>query len=40
MIKGWNGKFKITGDKKLMNIAYNYGLGNKNSQEFGMPEEE
>lgn len=40
IIKGWNGKFEIEGDKKLVNIAYNYGLGSKNSQGFGMIEEE
>lgn len=39
IIKGWNGRFKIVGDKQLINIAYNYGLGSKNSQGFGMIEE-
>ncbi|WP_343249685.1 CRISPR-associated endoribonuclease Cas6 [Diplocloster hominis] len=35
VIKGWNGKFLISGSKELMDMAVNAGLGSKNSQGFG-----
>jgi len=35
-VKGWIGKFKIGGDKRLLKIALDAGLGAKNSQGFGM----
>lgn len=35
VIKGWNGEFIIIGSKEMLNIAYNTGLGAKNSQGFG-----
>lgn len=35
VIKGWNGIFKISGSDELINIAYDTGLGSKNSQGFG-----
>ncbi|WP_416175482.1 CRISPR-associated endoribonuclease Cas6 [Clostridium sp.] len=35
IIKGWDGEFLIQGSKELMNIAYNAGIGSKNSQGFG-----
>ncbi|MFX0548653.1 CRISPR-associated endoribonuclease Cas6 [Hathewaya histolytica] len=34
-IKGWNGEFKIKGSKELINLAFNSGIGSKNSQGFG-----
>jgi CRISPR-associated endoribonuclease Cas6 len=39
IIRGWSGIFELKGHKDLMNIAYHYGLGSKNSQGFGMIEE-
>ncbi len=36
MIKGWNGKFRLTGDKKMLELALSAGLGAKNSQGFGL----
>ncbi|WP_058485134.1 CRISPR-associated endoribonuclease Cas6 [Defluviitalea phaphyphila] len=38
IIKGWMGTFELKGDIELIKIAYNYGLGSKNSQGFGMIE--
>lgn len=35
IIKGWRGRFHIKGSKELMNLAYNTGIGSKNSQGFG-----
>lgn len=35
VIKGWSGYFEIKGSPELMKIAYNAGLGSKNSQGFG-----
>ncbi|HAZ37393.1 MAG TPA: CRISPR-associated endoribonuclease Cas6 [Clostridiaceae bacterium] len=35
VIKGWTGEFEIDGAKKLLNLAYDTGLGSKNSQGFG-----
>lgn len=35
VIKGWLGIYKIRGDRRLMKIAYDTGLGSKNSQGFG-----
>jgi len=36
VIKGWMGKFKLKGEPELLKLAYNAGLGAKNSQGFGM----
>ncbi len=36
MVKGWNGKFRLTGDKDLLELALSAGLGSKNSQGFGL----
>lgn len=38
IIKGWDGEFLIQGSKEFMNIAYNAGIGSKNSQGFGCVE--
>lgn len=38
LIKGATGKFKVKGDKKLLQMAVNVGLGSKNSQGFGCVE--
>lgn len=35
VIKGWLGIYKLRGDKRLMKIAYDTGLGSKNPQGFG-----
>ena len=35
VIKGWNGEFFMDGSSELLNLAYNSGLGSKNSQGFG-----
>lgn len=35
LIKGYSGRFKIIGDKKLLQLATDVGLGSKNSQGFG-----
>lgn len=35
VIKGWNGEFLLKGSLELLNMAYNSGLGSKNSQGFG-----
>jgi CRISPR-associated endoribonuclease Cas6 len=34
-VKGWMGIYKMSGDKRLMKIAYDTGLGSKNPQGFG-----
>lgn len=36
IIKGWTGYFVLKGDKKLIELALNSGLGAKNAQGFGM----
>jgi len=36
IIKGWLGTFLLNGNKKLLKLAYDTGLGSKNSQGFGM----
>jgi CRISPR-associated endoribonuclease Cas6 len=36
VMKGWMGEFKLEGSPTLMSIAYDTGLGSKNSQGFGM----
>jgi CRISPR-associated endoribonuclease Cas6 len=38
VIKGWDGEFLVEGSKELMDIAYNAGIGSKNSQGFGCVE--
>lgn len=35
VIKGWNGEFMIEGSPELLQLAYDTGLGSKNSQGFG-----
>lgn len=35
VIKGWSGEFKISGSPELIYVAYNAGIGSKNSQGFG-----
>lgn len=35
IIKGWMGKYKIEGQPELIKVAYETGLGSKNSQGFG-----
>ncbi|MEZ0536495.1 CRISPR-associated endoribonuclease Cas6 [Caldicellulosiruptoraceae bacterium PP1] len=35
VIKGWSGKFEISGDESLVKLAFDTGLGSKNSQGFG-----
>ncbi|MBC7087707.1 MAG: CRISPR-associated endoribonuclease Cas6 [Tissierellales bacterium] len=35
LIKGYSGKFKLTGDKRLLELALDAGVGSKNSQGFG-----
>ncbi len=35
VLKGWSGIFQINGSDELVNIAYDTGLGAKNSQGFG-----
>ncbi|QER42557.1 CRISPR-associated endoribonuclease Cas6 [Thermodesulfobacterium sp. TA1] len=36
VIKGWMGNFVLRGDPELLRLAYDAGLGAKNSQGFGM----
>ena len=36
IVKGWMGKFKLKGSLSLISVAYDTGLGSKNSQGFGM----
>ncbi len=38
VIKGWMGRFVLKGDKKLLKLGYDCGIGSKNSQGFGMVE--
>jgi len=38
IIKGWMGKFVLKGNKKLLKLGYECGIGSKNSQGFGMVE--
>jgi len=38
VIKGWNGKFEITGSSDYIYVAQNCGIGSKNAQGFGMIE--
>ena len=38
VIKAWSGIYRIKGSKELIKIAYDTGLGSKNSQGFGMIE--
>ncbi|ACX52106.1 CRISPR-associated protein Cas6 [Ammonifex degensii KC4] len=35
IIKGWMGKYRLTGDPQLLEVALSAGLGAKNSQGFG-----
>ena len=35
VIKGWNGIYRLKGDRRLIKVAYETGLGSKNSQGFG-----
>lgn len=35
VIKGWSGIYKLRGDRRLIKVAYEAGLGSKNSQGFG-----
>lgn len=39
VVKAWSGIYKITGTEDLMQVAFDCGLGAKNSQGFGMIEE-
>lgn len=38
VIKGWLGKYMLTGDPQLIRLAFSAGIGAKNSQGFGMLE--
>ncbi len=38
VVKAWSGLYKIEGSDELMRIAFDCGLGAKNSQGFGMIE--
>lgn len=38
VIRGWTGKFKVSGDQSLLEVGYEAGLGSKNSAGFGMIE--
>ncbi len=38
IIKGWMGRFVLNGNKKLLKLGYDCGIGAKNSQGFGMIE--
>jgi len=38
VVKGWMGRYKMTGEPILLEVAYDTGLGAKNSQGFGMIE--
>jgi len=35
IIKGWMGKYRLTGKPELLTVALDAGLGAKNSQGFG-----
>jgi len=39
IIKGWTGIYSISGSDEMMRIAFEWGLGVKNSEGFGMVEE-
>ena len=36
IIKAWDGIYELTGDSELIKLSYDTGLGEKNSQGFGM----
>ena len=36
VIKAWDGKYRLSGAPELIHVAYETGLGSKNSQGFGM----
>ncbi len=36
IVKGWMGLYRITGNRELIRVAYDTGLGSKNSAGFGM----
>jgi len=36
VIKAWDGIYRLTGDPELISLSYDAGLGEKNSQGFGM----
>lgn len=38
LIKGWTGMFELTGEPELLQFALNVGLGDRNSQGYGMVE--
>lgn len=38
VIKGWMGRFVLKGNRKLLKLGYECGIGSKNSQGFGMVE--
>ena len=38
IIKGWMGRFVLNGNKKLLKLGYDCGIGAKNSQGFWMVE--
>jgi len=38
IIKAWSGIYRLSGEKKILELAYDCGLGSKNSQGFGMIE--
>ncbi|MEM4546684.1 MAG: CRISPR-associated endoribonuclease Cas6 [Nitrososphaerota archaeon] len=38
VVRAWHGRFKLTGDKRLLEAGYEAGLGSKNSGGFGMIE--
>ena len=38
LIKGWVGRYELSGDKELLKFALDAGLGSRNSQGFGMVE--
>lgn len=35
IIKGWMGRYRLSGDRELLQLAYDAGIGAKNSQGFG-----
>jgi CRISPR-associated endoribonuclease Cas6 len=39
-VRGWMGKYLLEGDPGLLKVAYDAGLGSKNSQGFGLFEVE
>jgi len=36
VIVAWDGTFEMSGNKELLNLAFNWGLGSRNAQGFGM----